>query len=130
MKKSGMTMLMLVIYITVLLILAGISISSILNTQKLSEVKEDVYKATIKQYIEEFNSTKEYNEFKGTNIPNRLIEGVELLEYIPSINSEHTKYILIENGDIKYNKSAVQSEYEQQYLEELEEEGLIEEYTP
>ncbi|MBE5822046.1 MAG: hypothetical protein E7311_05635 [Clostridiales bacterium] len=130
MRKKGMTLVMLSIYISVLLVLFGITVSTVLNNTKAQEITEDTYKAIIIEYVNEFNTTKDYYRIKSKEIPNGIIEGSELLEYIPSISLEHVEYILIQDGQIKYNKEVVSQYAEKEYLEDLASEGIIEEYTP
>lgn len=130
MKKKGMTLLMLIMYIAVLLILFGITVPTIMNSGKDKEIMSETYKSIIRDYIDEFNTTKNYYILKNKTIPTGIIEGSELLEYIPSISLEHTEYILIEDGEIKYNKTIVSEYPEGEYLEDLFNEGIIGEYTP
>lgn len=130
MKKRGMTLIMLAIYLSVLLILFGITVSTVLNNKKAEEITEETYKAIIREYIDEFVTIKGYYTVKNEEIPTGIIEGSELLKYIPSISLEHTEYILIEDGEIKYNKDVVSEYPEREYLEDLFNEGIIGEYTP
>lgn len=109
-KERGITLIALVITIIVLLILAGISISTLTGQNGiLTQSNQAKEKTEIETLKEELNLSKTSdfidNNINGTeNIIN--VEGYEnLKKYIPSITEEYAEYLKIEDGELVYKQS-------------------------
>ena len=110
-EDKGITLVALVITIVILLILAGISVSTLTNTGLFNKAKEARQKSENAQILENSTLAKYENTIESIDNNTRQASGALQLDYakaidISSYTSEDNKYIIPDNGFlvVQYNE--------------------------
>ena len=110
-EDTGITLVALVITIVILLILAGISVSTLTNTGLFNKAKEARQKSENAQILENSTLAKYENTIESIDNNTRQASGSLQLDYakaidISSYTSEDNKYIIPDNGFlvVQYNE--------------------------
>ncbi len=109
MRKKGFTLIMLMIYVLILILLSSVVLLKFFDTNQISNTDIKTFKATIKDYINEYESNANYNKINGVDISTLEIE-----DLIPSISVEHKKILkLSTTGElIFYNIDSTDNRYQ------------------
>ena len=117
MKKSGITMIALIVTIAVMLILVTVSISTIVNKRYFSKAEEvsftsnfDNYKSELEDYIGNqdviyngrYNSSKLFADKNGIYYGSEIIDGQNIKEILPTISEEYIDNIKVYQGRLVY----------------------------
>lgn len=130
MGKKGLTLITLIVYIVVVLFLAGVSIPSIIKNKKVANINEDIFRSTVNGYIDKLDSTVNEYILRNRSFPMSVIESNEILNYIPSMSLDHTSYFVIHERMLKYIENNVTDNMEKEYLQKMYDEGIIAKYMP
>ena len=112
-EKNGITLIALVITIVLLLILAGISISSLTNTGLFNKAKEAKFKTEVSSIKDDYEMYKIKQEIENSKNIN-----FGTLKNLLNIENDYNTKLIIENGELTYIKDEV-TEVEIKWLEEL-----------
>ncbi len=121
-KNNGITLIALVVTIVVILILAGVSITTIFNTDGVMDSTEtaafsskiEVYKGKVESYV----LTQEMNRQEGEELDVNVRDPEQMKAILGGIDDEEAKKYVIQNNELRYNPDYVTKD-EKQWLAEL-----------
>lgn len=121
-KNKGITLIALVVTIVVILILAGVSITTIFDTDGVMESTEtaafsskiEVYKGKVESYV----LTQEMNVPEGEELDVNVRDPEQIKAILGGIDDEEARKYVIQNNELRYNPDYVTKD-EKQWLTEL-----------
>ncbi|MEG0510996.1 MAG: hypothetical protein RR664_06970 [Clostridia bacterium] len=104
MKKSGMSLIVLVITILVMIILAGVVVVSLSKNSPIQKAKEAMFKADASSFKDELNLSVVTKLGENANFNKKDINaaGKDMLKYIPSLTNKYMDKVEIVNAELVF----------------------------